>query len=94
MITAFERRAISAAYRVATSKDEAQFRALARLQSLTSEQIAWDVWLSTKPDPELVQRVMDHRLKALMRAYSPLYRVMPQKERFKVPVKVHHRLEV
>jgi len=59
MVTQLERRATSAAYRVVTNEGEAQYRALSRLGSIAGEEVAWDVWLSTKPDPELVKKVMD-----------------------------------
>lgn len=88
MKTPFIRRTISAAYRVMTNEGEAQYRALSRLSSLAGDEIAWDVWLNTNPDPELVQKVMDRRIIELKRRYSPLYRIMPRKMQFEIPVRL------
>jgi hypothetical protein len=88
VVTQLERRAVSAAYRVVTNEGEAQERALSRLGSIAGEEIAWDVWLSTNPDPELVKKVMDRRLMELMRRYSPPYSVTPRKMQFEIPVRL------
>ena len=68
-----ERRAISALFRALDNRDEPQYRALDRLQRLVSEEFAFDVWLSTKPDPKLVDQVITARLLSM----SSLFKVMP-----------------
>lgn len=70
-----ERRAIAAAWRALHSTGEEQIRALNRLQALTDEVAALDVWLMTKPDPAIVEQVIACRLLS----FSPLYNVMPVK---------------
>lgn len=94
MTTQLERRATSAAYRVVTNEGEAQHRALSRLESIAGEDVAWDVWLSTNPDPELVKKATDQRRIEFMRRYSPLFMAIPRDMHFEIPVKVHPRLEV
>jgi hypothetical protein len=88
-----ERRVFSAAYRVATSEGDTQFRALNRLQAIAGKEIAWKVWLSTKPDPEFVQKVMDRQCRELMRVHTSLFKAVPAK-RVEIPVKVYPRLEM
>lgn len=67
-----ERRMIAAAWRVLHSTDEEQIRALKRLQTLTNEMVAMEVWLMTKPDPAIVDQIITLRLLR----QSPLYNVM------------------
>lgn len=66
-----ERRAISALYRALHNQGETQYRALDRLQHLVSEAFAFEVWLSTKPDPRTVEQVMNARSRNLL-SMSPL----------------------
>jgi len=70
-----ERRVISSAWRVLTNEGEAQYRALDRLRYLAGEIAAFDVWLSTKPDPQLVEQMLTYHI---MR-YTPFRNAMPRK---------------
>lgn len=74
-----ERTALSAGYRVLTTTGEEQDRALQRLSAIAGEDVAFEAWLLTKPDPELVKKVLDAQMKEALRRYSPFrsMQVMP-----------------
>lgn len=62
MTTTVRRRIISAAYRILDNRDEPQARAIDRLTTLTDFSVALSVWLQTKPDPALVEAIINYHL--------------------------------
>ncbi len=76
MISKSERRIISTIYRLMANTDEAQYRAMHRLESLAGFDVMLEVWLATKPDPAIVNAVIEHRLLRI----SPLFNVIPMKK--------------
>jgi hypothetical protein len=72
MISKQERRLASTAYRLLTTIDEEQGRAMDRLESLAGWEAMLEVWLATKPDPTIVNAVIEHRLLRM----SPLRNVI------------------
>jgi hypothetical protein len=68
----FKRRIASTAYRLLTSIDEAQYRAMDRLESLAGFDIMLEIWLATKPDPTIVNAIINARLIGL----SPMRNVL------------------
>lgn len=71
-MTTPRQRIYSTAYRILHSTGEDQHRAFDRLCSLTSFVVALDIWLMTKPDPAIVNQVVNDAL--LVSAMRPMIR--------------------
>ena len=84
MYTKNERRAICTAYRLRTMTGEEQFRAFDRLEQLAGMEAAFDVWLSTKPDPVLVETIIQRYLFDWLKA-SPIRTLFSRKNMYKFP---------